>query len=68
MLEVGLLTRNCLVPEISRKAIPLDFIFVIDSSRSIRPHDYKKVKTFIINLLQFLAQIPPEWVCFSMAA
>uniref|UniRef100_A0A3P9DI04 Matrilin 2 n=1 Tax=Maylandia zebra TaxID=106582 RepID=A0A3P9DI04_9CICH len=36
------------------KAIPLDFIFVIDSSRSIRPNDYEKVKTFIINLLQFL--------------
>ncbi|XP_041798680.1 matrilin-2-like [Chelmon rostratus] len=36
------------------KAIPLDFVFVIDSSRSIRPDDYEKVKTFIINLLQFL--------------
>uniref|UniRef100_A0A672GQ46 Matrilin 2 n=1 Tax=Salarias fasciatus TaxID=181472 RepID=A0A672GQ46_SALFA len=34
--------------------IPLDFVFVIDSSRSIRPNDYEKVKTFIINLLQFL--------------
>uniref|UniRef100_A0A3Q1B2X3 VWFA domain-containing protein n=1 Tax=Amphiprion ocellaris TaxID=80972 RepID=A0A3Q1B2X3_AMPOC len=38
----------------SCKAIPLDFVFVIDSSRSIRPNDYEKVKTFIINLLQFL--------------
>uniref|UniRef100_A0A3Q4GI22 Matrilin 2 n=1 Tax=Neolamprologus brichardi TaxID=32507 RepID=A0A3Q4GI22_NEOBR len=36
------------------KAIPLDFVFVIDSSRSIRTNDYEKVKTFIINLLQFL--------------
>ncbi|XP_049902595.1 matrilin-2-like isoform X4 [Epinephelus moara] len=36
------------------KAVPLDFVFVIDSSRSIRPNDYEKVKTFIINLLQFL--------------
>ncbi|XP_041844797.1 matrilin-2-like isoform X2 [Melanotaenia boesemani] len=36
------------------KAIPLDFVFVIDSSRSIRPDDYEKVKIFIINLLQFL--------------
>ncbi|XP_074510664.1 matrilin-4-like [Sebastes fasciatus] len=36
------------------KAIPLDFVFVIDSSRSIRPNDYEKVKTFIVNLLQFL--------------
>lgn len=38
----------------SCKAIPLDFVFVIDSSRSIRPNDYEKVKAFIINLLQFL--------------
>ncbi|XP_017268760.1 matrilin-2 isoform X1 [Kryptolebias marmoratus] len=36
------------------KATPLDFVFVIDSSRSIDPNDYEKVKTFIINLLQFL--------------
>ncbi|XP_029307468.1 LOW QUALITY PROTEIN: matrilin-2-like [Cottoperca gobio] len=36
------------------KATPLDFVFVIDSSRSIRPNDYERVKTFIINLLQFL--------------
>uniref|UniRef100_A0A3B4BDD7 VWFA domain-containing protein n=1 Tax=Periophthalmus magnuspinnatus TaxID=409849 RepID=A0A3B4BDD7_9GOBI len=36
------------------KMMPLDFVFVIDSSRSIRPSDYEKVKTFIINLLQFL--------------
>uniref|UniRef100_A0A3Q1GC29 Matrilin 2 n=1 Tax=Acanthochromis polyacanthus TaxID=80966 RepID=A0A3Q1GC29_9TELE len=35
------------------ETIPLDFVFVIDSSRSIRPNDYEKVKTFIINLLQF---------------
>uniref|UniRef100_A0A3P8VJH4 Matrilin 2 n=1 Tax=Cynoglossus semilaevis TaxID=244447 RepID=A0A3P8VJH4_CYNSE len=42
------------------KAIPLDFFFVIDSSRSIRPHDYEKVKTFIINLLQFLKVGPDD--------
>ncbi|KAG7237307.1 hypothetical protein INR49_032490 [Caranx melampygus] len=41
------------------KAIPLDFFFVIDSSRSIRPNDYEKVKTFIINLIQFL-KIGPD--------
>ncbi|XP_067458503.1 matrilin-2-like [Thunnus thynnus] len=41
------------------KGIPLDFVFVIDSSRSIRPNDYEKVKTFIINLLQFL-EVGPE--------
>ncbi|XP_014862421.1 PREDICTED: matrilin-2 isoform X1 [Poecilia mexicana] len=41
-------------PENPCKATALDFVFVIDSSRSIRPEDYDKVKTFIINLLQFL--------------
>ncbi|XP_040900527.1 matrilin-2-like [Toxotes jaculatrix] len=45
--------------EIPCKAIPLDFVFVIDSSRSIRPNDYEKVKTFIINLIQFL-KIGPD--------
>lgn len=43
-----------LITESSCKPIPLDFVFVIDSSRSIRPNDYEKVKTFIVNLLQFL--------------
>ncbi|KAM9852581.1 matrilin-2-like [Aulostomus maculatus] len=41
------------------KGTPLDFVFVIDSSRSIRPNDYEKVKTFIINLLQFL-EVGPD--------
>ncbi|XP_056900285.1 matrilin-2-like isoform X2 [Takifugu flavidus] len=41
------------------KAVPLDFVFVIDSSRSIRPNDYEKVKTFIVNLIQFL-EIGPD--------
>ncbi|XP_075897101.1 matrilin-4-like isoform X2 [Nelusetta ayraudi] len=41
------------------RASPLDFVFVIDSSRSIRPHEYEKVKTFIISLLQFL-EIGPD--------
>ncbi|KAG7470039.1 hypothetical protein MATL_G00135470 [Megalops atlanticus] len=36
------------------KGKPLDFVFVIDSSRSVRPHDYEKVKTFIIDVLRFL--------------
>uniref|UniRef100_A0A3Q2EJY9 Matrilin 2 n=1 Tax=Cyprinodon variegatus TaxID=28743 RepID=A0A3Q2EJY9_CYPVA len=43
-----------LFAENSCETMPLDFVFVIDSSRSIRPEDYEKVKTFIINLLQFL--------------
>ncbi|KAF4102644.1 hypothetical protein G5714_015527 [Onychostoma macrolepis] len=33
---------------------PLDLVFVIDSSRSVRPEDYKRVKTFIKDLLLFL--------------
>uniref|UniRef100_A0A8D3E4C9 Matrilin 2 n=1 Tax=Scophthalmus maximus TaxID=52904 RepID=A0A8D3E4C9_SCOMX len=41
------------------RAAPLDFVFVIDSSRSIRPNDYEKVKTFIVNLVQFL-QVGPD--------
>uniref|UniRef100_A0A8C2WWY6 Matrilin 2 n=1 Tax=Cyclopterus lumpus TaxID=8103 RepID=A0A8C2WWY6_CYCLU len=43
-----------LITEDPCKAMPLDFVFVIDSSRSIRPNDYEKVKAFIVNLLQFL--------------
>lgn len=48
-----------LITENPCKGIPLDFVFVIDSSRSIRPNDYEKVKTFIINLLQFL-EVGPD--------
>ncbi|XP_053737288.1 matrilin-2-like [Synchiropus splendidus] len=47
-----------LIPENPCKGIPMDFVFVIDSSRSIRQDDYEKVKTFIINLLQFLEVSP----------
>jgi len=43
-----------LITENSCKAMPLDFVFVIDSSRSIRADDYEKVKAFVINLLRFL--------------
>jgi len=39
--------------------VPLDFVFVIDSSRSIRPLDYEKVKTFVLDLLQFL-EVGPD--------
>lgn len=46
-------------PENPCKALPLDFVFLIDSSRSIRPKDYEKVKTFLINLLQFL-EVGPD--------
>ncbi|XP_069477509.1 matrilin-2 isoform X2 [Ambystoma mexicanum] len=33
---------------------PLDLVFIIDSSRSVRPYDYEKVKEFIVTILQFL--------------
>nr|XP_033790220.1 matrilin-2 isoform X2 [Geotrypetes seraphini] len=33
---------------------PLDLVFIIDSSRSVRPYDYGKVKEFIITILKFL--------------
>ncbi|XP_058878427.1 matrilin-2-like isoform X2 [Acipenser ruthenus] len=46
-LQSNLLESPC-------KGKPLDFVFIIDSSRSVRPHDYEKVKTFIINILKFL--------------
>ena len=41
------------------RGVPLDFAFVIDSSRSIRPQDYEKVKAFILDLLQFL-EVGPD--------
>uniref|UniRef100_W5MUH5 Matrilin 2 n=1 Tax=Lepisosteus oculatus TaxID=7918 RepID=W5MUH5_LEPOC len=47
------------LPESPCRGKPLDFMFVIDSSRSVRPHDYEKVKTFIINILRFL-DVGPE--------
>uniref|UniRef100_A0A3B4XK95 Matrilin 2 n=1 Tax=Seriola lalandi dorsalis TaxID=1841481 RepID=A0A3B4XK95_SERLL len=58
-LEFGSLITNSFITENPCKAVPLDFYFVIDSSRSIRPNDYEKVKTFIINLIQFL-KIGPD--------
>ncbi|XP_016106065.1 matrilin-4-like [Sinocyclocheilus grahami] len=33
---------------------PLDLVFVVDSSRSVRPEDYERMKTFIKDLLLFL--------------
>ncbi|XP_069050930.1 matrilin-2 isoform X2 [Lepisosteus oculatus] len=56
--------RNDTVPQSNSvespcRGKPLDFMFVIDSSRSVRPHDYEKVKTFIINILRFL-DVGPE--------
>ncbi|XP_038601804.1 matrilin-2 isoform X2 [Tachyglossus aculeatus] len=36
----------------------VDLIFLIDSSRSVRPHDFEKVKEFIVTILQFLDVAP----------
>ncbi|KAG9469252.1 matrilin-2 [Eleutherodactylus coqui] len=33
---------------------PLDLVFIIDSSRSVRPYDFEKVKEFLIHMLKFL--------------
>ncbi|XP_041422496.1 matrilin-2 isoform X1 [Xenopus laevis] len=33
---------------------PLDLVFIIDSSRSVRPADFEKVKEFLITMLKFL--------------
>ncbi|XP_075069947.1 matrilin-2 [Mixophyes fleayi] len=33
---------------------PLDLVFIIDSSRSVRPYDFEKVKEFLITVLTFL--------------
>ncbi|XP_060099434.1 matrilin-2 isoform X2 [Heteronotia binoei] len=37
----------------------LDLVFIIDSSRSVRPYDFEKVKEFILTILQFL-DIDPD--------
>uniref|UniRef100_A0AAZ3QL95 Matrilin 2 n=1 Tax=Oncorhynchus tshawytscha TaxID=74940 RepID=A0AAZ3QL95_ONCTS len=50
----------CFPPEsLLCKGKPLDFVFIIDSSRSVRPSDYEKVKIFITNILAFL-DVGPE--------
>ncbi|XP_072535448.1 matrilin-2-like, partial [Salminus brasiliensis] len=41
-------------PDSPCKGKVLDLVFVIDSSRSLRPSDYMKVKAFIKDMLQFL--------------
>uniref|UniRef100_A0A8C7CSK7 Matrilin 2 n=1 Tax=Oncorhynchus kisutch TaxID=8019 RepID=A0A8C7CSK7_ONCKI len=41
------------------KGKPLDFVFIIDSSCSVGPSDYDKVKIFITNILAFL-DVGPE--------
>uniref|UniRef100_A0A8C5AMC8 Matrilin 2 n=1 Tax=Gadus morhua TaxID=8049 RepID=A0A8C5AMC8_GADMO len=50
---------GCVPLETPCRGVPLDFAFVIDSSRSIRPRDYEKVKAFILDLLQFL-EVGPD--------
>lgn len=45
---------SCFCPESSCDGRPLDLIFVIDSSRSVRPDDFERVKSFIRDVLLFL--------------
>ncbi|XP_062393820.1 matrilin-2-like [Sardina pilchardus] len=54
--DTGLQTNSL---ESQCKGKPLDFVFVIDSSRSVRPDDYEKVKAFILNVLSVL-DVGPE--------
>lgn len=46
-LQTAPLEKTC-------KNKPLDLVFIIDSSRSVRPYDYEKVKEFLVTILQFL--------------
>uniref|UniRef100_A0A8C9VE05 Matrilin 2 n=1 Tax=Scleropages formosus TaxID=113540 RepID=A0A8C9VE05_SCLFO len=51
---VPLISMRCSFPESPCRGKPMDFVFIIDSSRSVRPRDYEKVKAFIESVLQFL--------------
>ncbi|KFV69187.1 Matrilin-2, partial [Dryobates pubescens] len=47
------------LPENACSSKRLDLVFIIDSSRSVRPYDFEKVKEFILSILQFL-DVRPE--------
>uniref|UniRef100_A0A8C0HB94 Matrilin 2 n=1 Tax=Chelonoidis abingdonii TaxID=106734 RepID=A0A8C0HB94_CHEAB len=47
------------LPENACNRKRLDLVFIIDSSRSVRPYDFEKVKEFILTILQFL-DISPD--------
>ncbi|KFU96260.1 Matrilin-2, partial [Chaetura pelagica] len=47
------------LPENTCNKKRLDLVFIIDSSRSVRPYDFEKVKEFILTILQFL-DISPD--------
>uniref|UniRef100_A0A8D0EZ13 Matrilin 2 n=1 Tax=Strix occidentalis caurina TaxID=311401 RepID=A0A8D0EZ13_STROC len=53
-----LLFAFCL-PENTCNNKRLDLVFIIDSSRSVSPYDFEKVKEFILTILQFL-DISPD--------
>ncbi|KAJ8412139.1 hypothetical protein AAFF_G00144060 [Aldrovandia affinis] len=36
------------------KAGPVDLVFIIDSSRSVRPHEFETMRKFMINIIQTL--------------
>ncbi|XP_077781469.1 matrilin-3 [Podarcis muralis] len=44
---------NCLAEGICRSR-PIDLAFIIDSSRSVRPQEFEKVKTFLAKLIEAL--------------
>uniref|UniRef100_A0A8B9R938 VWFA domain-containing protein n=1 Tax=Astyanax mexicanus TaxID=7994 RepID=A0A8B9R938_ASTMX len=48
-----LIGRSCFLDRACTGKV-LDLVFVIDSSRSVRPSDYIKVKAFLKNMLQLL--------------
>lgn len=58
-LIIYILSRFILIPENACSNKRLDLVFIIDSSRSVRPYDFEKVKEFILTILQFL-DISPD--------
>uniref|UniRef100_A0A669PNV7 Matrilin 2 n=1 Tax=Phasianus colchicus TaxID=9054 RepID=A0A669PNV7_PHACC len=53
------LSQPVFIGEVTCNNKRLDLVFIIDSSRSVRPYDFEKVKEFILTILQFL-DISPD--------
>ncbi|XP_064161259.1 matrilin-4 isoform X2 [Anguilla rostrata] len=47
MPQAGVADQKC-------KAGPVDLVFIIDSSRSVRPHEFETMRKFMINIIQTL--------------
>uniref|UniRef100_A0A3B3D9A2 Matrilin 4 n=1 Tax=Oryzias melastigma TaxID=30732 RepID=A0A3B3D9A2_ORYME len=55
MLKIKLAGPNCwFCPEQKCKPGPLDLIFLIDSSRSVRPHEFETMRKLMIDILNSL--------------